>query len=199
MLGRFTYLAATLLMVSMVGGVAVADKQIGSRQIEEDAVRSRHINDGAVKLNDLSNGVQGKLEEGGPKGDQGEPGEDGEDGERGPRGDDGVSGYGTVGPPSHETLCEGRFNGAAHTNCRVTEVGFHDITVNCPVGKVALGGGIETLNENESPKVTLHGTHPAAIDNASPWHAHAWEAEFTIAEAGPTVQAFVVCATVTAE
>ena len=108
-----------------------------------------------------------------------------------------MSGYRTVGPPSHETLCEGRFNNdTAHTNCRVSEVGFHDITVHCPAGKVAMAGGIETLNQNESPKVTLHGTHPAAIENAPPWHAHAWEAEFTIHEAGPIVQAFVVCAVV---
>ena len=107
-----------------------------------------------------------------------------------------MSGYGTVGPPSHATLCEGRFEGGATDDCRVTAVGFHDITVNCSGGRVALGGGVETLNENESPKVALHGTHPAAIDDFSPFRAHSWEVEFTITAAGPEVQAFVVCAAV---
>lgn len=204
-LSKAYYLLATVLVVGLIGGVAVADSKVGSNDIKEDAVRSRHINDGAVHGRDLSDGVQGQLgvpgPEGpeGPEGSRGPQGSEGPEGPMGPQGEpgtDGVSGYGTVGPPSHPTLCEGRFEGGATDDCRVTEVGFHDITVNCSSGRVALGGGIETLNEGESPKVSLHGTHPAAIDDFSPFRAHAWEVEFTITAAGPEVQAFVVCAAV---
>jgi hypothetical protein len=56
--------------------------------------------------------------------------------------------------------------------------------VNCPTGKVAISGGVEATNNSQIPFVTVHGSHPAAIDPIPPenvvWHAKAWEVEFTI-------------------
>lgn len=42
-LGKAFYPVATLLVVSLVGGVAVADSKIGPNRIKDNAIRSRHI------------------------------------------------------------------------------------------------------------------------------------------------------------
>lgn len=62
--------------MSLVGGVAVADSKIGSNRIKDNAVKSRHIDNGTVRQEDLSDGVQSKLDKG-RRGPKGEPGTDG--------------------------------------------------------------------------------------------------------------------------
>jgi hypothetical protein len=76
-LSKAYYLLATVLVVGLIGGVAVADTRVGSNDIKDDAVRSRHINNGAVHGRDLSDGVREQLGVPGPAGPQGEPGADG--------------------------------------------------------------------------------------------------------------------------
>jgi Collagen triple helix repeat (20 copies) len=206
-----TLLAATTAgAAALIDGGDIRDNSVTGQDIRNGTLRMRDIADGATERlrgQDGAKGDTGAQGAAGPAGPQGTKGDtgatgaagaDGADGADGEDGQDGVSGYGTVAPPSHPTLCESRFGPDAipGTACQVTDVGFHDITVHCPTGKVALSGGLESLNQTESPKVTLHGSHPAAVDNEPPFGAHAWEVEFTIEAPGPMAQAHVVCAEV---
>jgi hypothetical protein len=91
-LGKAFYPVATLLVVSLVGGVAVADSKIGANRIKDNAIRSRHIQDAAVKEAHLSNGVVTKLNQPGPQGPQGPIGHEGPVGPRGATGPEGPQG-----------------------------------------------------------------------------------------------------------
>jgi Collagen triple helix repeat (20 copies) len=210
-----TLLAATTAgAAALIDGGDIRDNSVTGQDIRNGTLRMRDIADGATERlrgQDGAKGDTGAQGAAGPAGAQGVKGDtgatgaagaDGADGADGEDGQDGVTGYGTVAPGGSHPLCESRFvasdgtEGPAGSDCQVTTVGFHDITVRCPSEKEALAGGLETLNEHESPKVTLHGSHPAAVDDTAPFSAHAWEVEFTIEAAGPMAQAHVVCAEV---
>lgn len=196
-----------------VQGRDIARNTITHANIKNNSILSEDIRNGHVTREDLSRGVRrlldkraanvkrGRAGKDGRQGPQGPAGKDGGQGPQGPAGRDGVTGYETVAPPSHPTLCEDRYNDGsgivANTDCRVNTPGFHDITVHCPAGDVAVSGGAETLNESQSSLVTLHGTHSAAIEDQAPYRATAWEVEFTIASSPtePNVQASVLCMT----
>jgi Collagen triple helix repeat (20 copies) len=219
LVGAGTATAAQLITGADVedGSLTSADIKYNSlthRDIRDESVLSRDIHDGDVSLEDLTPWVQNKLErrasEGtdgatgapgplgpqgpmGLQGEQGPKGPQGEQGPKGPAGEDGVSGYESIGPPLAPWKVD--------TDPQHRETGFHDIVVNCPPGKVAISGGLETTNNNMMQFVTVHGSHPAAIDPIDPpanaiWHARAWEVEFTINPHTPepaAVQAFVLC------
>jgi hypothetical protein len=187
------------------GSLTSADIKYNSlthRDIDDDSLLSRDIRNGQVDLEDLSDGVQSKLDESsgngkdgaaGPQGPAGSQGKQGEQGKPGKDGKDGVSGYESIGPPLAPWKVD--------TDPANRETGFHDIVVNCPPGKVAISGGVEATNNNMIDQVVVHGSHPAAIDPVDPptnaiWHARAWEVEFTINPDAPepaAVQAFVLC------
>jgi hypothetical protein len=126
-LEKVFYLAATLLAVSLVGGVAVADSRMGSGPIKNDSVLSRHIKDGTVREADLSDGVVGKLNQPGPAGPQGPMGATGATGPQGEQGEPGAAGVSGL-----ETIA---------TEIRVTGTASGQVGAICPEGKVAIGGG----------------------------------------------------------
>jgi Collagen triple helix repeat (20 copies) len=219
LVGAGTATAAQLITGADVedGSLTSADIKYNSlshRDIRDESVLSRDIHNGDVSLEDLSPWVQNKLERRGgdgedgaagapgpqgpmgPQGQQGPMGPQGEQGPTGPAGapgEDGVSGYESIGPPLAPWKVD--------TDPQHRDTGFHDIVVNCPPGKVAISGGLEATNNHMMQFVTVHGSHPAAIDPIDPpanaiWHARAWEVEFTIALDTPepaAVQAFVLC------
>ena len=129
-LGKVFYLAATLLVVSLVGGVAVADSRMGSGPIKNDSVLSRHIKDGTVREVDLSDGVVSKLNQPGPAGPQGPMGATGATGATGPQGEQGEPG--AAGVSGLETIA---------TEIRVPGTASGQVAAICPEGKVAIGGG----------------------------------------------------------
>lgn len=171
----------------------VKNESLTHRDIENESLLSRDIQNGHVRNEDLSPRLQDKLERRTRAGTQGPAGPKGEPGPAGAKGEDGVSGYESIGPPLAPWKVD--------TDPANRQTGFHDIVVNCPPGKVAISGGIETTNNAMMSRVLLHGSHPAAIDPVDPpanriWHAKAWEVEFSIDHFAPqpaAVQAFVVC------
>jgi hypothetical protein len=167
----------------------IKNESLTHRDVENESLVSGDIRDGAVRNKDLSRWVQKRLDRrvrtgaAGPQGPAGPKGADGQDG---------APGYESIGPPMAPWKVD--------TDPANREVGFHDITVNCPPGKVAISGGVEATNNQMMQLVTVHGSHPAAIDPVDPdariWHAKAWEVEFSIAPYAPepaAVQAFALC------
>jgi hypothetical protein len=171
----------------------VKNESLTHRDIENESLLSRDIQNGHVRNEDLSPWVQNKLERRTRAGTDGATAPQGPQGPAGPKGEDGVSGYESIGPPLAPWKVD--------TDPANRQTGFHDIVVNCPPGKVAISGGIETTNNSMMSRVLLHGSHPAAIDPVDPpanriWHAKAWEVAFTIDDFAPqpaAVQAFVIC------
>ena len=131
-------------------------------------------------------------------------GEDGEDGDDGDDGENGFTGYEIVGPTDHSAQCEDHgysfVTGATFSTdmCWTNEPGYHDTTVSCPEGKIALSGGIEVLNENSNYYyynywVLTRTSHPVVSNSV----ARAWNTEYQVDWNGyeyPQVQAFAVCA-----
>jgi hypothetical protein len=169
----------------------VKNESLGSQDLRNGHVLSADIKNGGVRAVDLADSLRAQLAER-AAGPGGTAGPQGPKGERGPAGRDGVSGYESIGP----ALAPWKVD----TDPGNRQTGFHDIQVNCPAGKVAVSGGLETTNNAMMPYVTVHGTHPSAVDPVDPagriWHAKAWEVEFSIHSQAPepaAVQAFVIC------
>jgi hypothetical protein len=176
----------------------VKNETLGSQDLRNGHVLSEDIRNGDIKVQDLSKEALRALDHGDDAGKPGAPGARGPKGDTGPRGPagqdgrDGVSGYESIGPPLAPWKVD--------TDPGNRQTGFHDIQVNCPAGKVAVSGGVEVTNNQMMPFVTVHGSHPAAVDPVDPdsriWHAKAWEVEFSINPTAPepaAVQAFVIC------
>ncbi len=157
------YLLATVLVVGLIGGVAVADTRVGSNDIKDDAVRSRHINDGAVHERDLSDGVRNQLGVPGPVGPEGPQGEQGLQGERGPQGDqgvpgvDGVSGYQVF--TSVQDFGPGGIGGAwcGAPNANTTDQGWR-----------VVGGGAQLTPEDVDQGVAVVSSWPNLSDPLNP-------------------------------
>jgi hypothetical protein len=170
-LGKLSYLLATVLVVGLLGGVAVADGKIGSKRIKNNAVKSRHIDDGTIRQRDLRSGVRAKLDRTGQQGPQGPAGEQGPQGEPGA---DGVSGHEVVNSPAMVFGPNGW--------------GGWD----CPEGKVAVGGGsqgapVASSRPHEPGDVLPH----LPPDGAT---AHGWSVQAT--NDGGEITVFVVCASI---
>jgi hypothetical protein len=198
-------LGGTATAAKLVDGSDIRNGSITGADIKSGSITSADIKSGSITASDLSkatekalDGKDGKNGAAGPKGEtgaagpQGPKGENGATGPQGPAGEDGVSGYESIGP----ALAPWKVD----TDPGARQTGFHDIQVNCPAGKVAISGGLEATNNLMMEYVTVHGSHPAAVDpvdaEAHIWHAKAWEVEFTIDADAPEpagVQAFVLC------
>ena len=177
---RVTSVTAAAALLVTLGGVsgAVAANQIGSRDIKDGgvqavdlaknsvrapkiktgAVRSSDIKDGNVAPVDLSRGVRDLIATAvtgpqgpqgpvgpaggpaGPAGPAGAPGPAGPAGPAGARGPAGVSGFQLV-------TDSATFSGN----------GMQTLSVSCPAGKVALGGGMRS-----AALVTMSSSYPSA-------------------------------------
>lgn len=111
-------------------------------------------------------GIQGVPGPKGDKGDQGDPGQngaDGADGATGPQGDQGPPGLpgqdgapgpqGPAGPPGGLTGYE-----LAFRCCQDLPAGFSAISIDCPAGKHAIGGGYEGLGNIVHSMPTITGS-----------------------------------------
>lgn len=163
--------------------VDLAKSAVGAKQLKKAAVRSKQLKDGGVLPADLSaqvkeliattvTGPAGPAGETGPMGPAGPAGgpegPQGPAGPEGPAGPAGVSGYEVV---STVTTLSG---GGAKT-----------VSVACPGGKVAVGGGARS-----DVQVSLAGSYPA--DAASAWATAV--SRGGKAKGAYTVTAFAVCA-----
>jgi hypothetical protein len=149
-LALFVALGGSSYAAMRVGSGEIVDNSIRSKDIRNGNVTSRDIKDNEVRTHDVRNGSllaadfqAGQLPAGatGPKGDtgsqgpqgiQGPPGTDGAKGTNGKNGANGVSGY--------EQVSSGVIAQPLEPNT------FTIKNVDCPVGKVAVGGGFSTLN-----------------------------------------------------
>jgi hypothetical protein len=186
-LGKVFYLAATLLAVSLVGGVAVADSRMGSGPIKNDSVLSRHIKDGTVGEADLSDGVVGKLNQAGPEGPVGPPGEMGPQGDPGEQGEPGAAGVSGL-----ETIA---------TEIRVPGTASGQVAAICPEGKVAIGGGHAASADGADGSNTLiNESGPGNLTQSNGvWSGDRWVVRFdNTATTHPSgqgnVKAYVNCA-----
>jgi len=184
---RTTAVAVGAILLVGLGGVggAVAAGQIGSKDIRDGgvktvdlgkravtakklkpgAVRSKALRDGAVAPADLSaavkkliaTAVEGEVGPTGPEGPEGPAG--GPEGPMGPAGADGVDGadgaQGPVGPSGPAGV-----SGYVLVKSAATPFsgnGAKTLTVDCPAGTKALGGGHES-----TVPVNLSGSYPSA-------------------------------------
>ena len=166
--------------------VDLAKGAVGAKQLKKAAVRSKQLKNGGVRPADLSAQVQELIAAAvtGPAGPAGAPGETGPKGPAGPAGGPagpqgpagpegpagpaGVSGYEIV--TSATTLSGG---------------GAKTVSVACPGGKVAVGGGARS-----EVQVTLAGSYPTGSGSA-------WSTVVSRggkAKGAYTVSAFAVCA-----
>lgn len=123
---------ATLALVVSMSGVSyaaatLAKHSVGHAQLKKGAVTSVKVKDGSLRARDFA---RGQL----PRGKPGAKGVPGVAGPRGAAGAEGVSGYEVV--IDLVDIAPGQ-----------QEV---DHTVNCPSGKVAMGGGFRTTTDNYS-------------------------------------------------
>lgn len=166
--------------------VDLAKRAVGAKQLKKAAVRSRQLKNGGVMPADLSARVQeliatavtgpagpaGETGPMGPAGPAGGPvgpeGPQGPEGPAGPAGPAGVSGYEVVNAAT--TLSGG---------------GAKTVSVACPGGKVAVGGGARS-----DVQATLAGSYP--VDAGSGWATVV--SRGGKARGAYTVTAFAVCA-----
>lgn len=167
-LSKAYYLLATVLVVGLIGGVAVADTKVGPNDIKNDAVRSRHIDDGTVRERDSSAGVQAQLgqdepgEPGpagpqGPQGPQGPAGPPGAPGAPGADGVDGVSGYQVF--TSVQDFGPGGIGGAwcGAPNANTTDKGWKVVGGGAKLTDADIDAGVAVASSWPSPPGTNGG------------------------------------------
>jgi hypothetical protein len=193
--------------------VALGGSSYAAVQLSKNSVRSQHIKNGQVKRADLaSNSVDsrrvrdrsllpadfaaGQLPAGaaglaGPAGAQGLPGAAGETGATGAKGAEGARGpEGPQGPPGLSEI-------EVVTATSVDDSdGTKSITVTCPAGKRAIGGGGGATNFTLGNPIATAGTSPSPLSGSPPnaWFASAHEVSPT--SETWSVGARVVCAKV---
>jgi hypothetical protein len=130
-------------------------------------------------------GEQGLPGATGPQGPQGDQGPKGDTGAQGPQGDQGPKGdTGAQGPqgPKGDTGATGA-SGTTGATMVTHNSNAKTVTVSCPTGKVAIGGG------GSSSKYTLVQSYPTASSGSTP---DGWTAVFSDATGSNT--AYVICA-----
>lgn len=200
---------AIFLLFALAPPAAVATRLITSKDIRNNTITSKDIRNGTVRDADLSAGVRTKLENKdvpgprGPQGPEGErgqtgatgiqgpagrPGADGQDGKPGRDGKDGVDGQngrdstvpGPQGPagPAGQDGVSGQViqSGTLFTTA---DAGRHTVGVDCPSGKVPVGGGFRT----QTGAPTVVSSYPEATR---------WVVQFD-ASAGVEVRPYVIC------
>jgi hypothetical protein len=149
-------------------------------RLAKGSVTSRAIRDNTIQLRDLARPLRGQVRKPGRPGRDGEDGldgldgldgEDGFDGEDGEDGEDGVSGYEVV----RET-----------TEVPADQASASD-EVDCPGGKVVVGGGALPSSANQFARFNVAFTGPQD-DNSG------WQASVTRAGPGPwTLRVQAIC------
>ncbi len=149
---------------SSYAAVSLPKASVGAPQIKQSAVNTKKVLDGSLLAKDFK---QGQL----PQGEQGPVGPQGPQGPQGQQGGPGMSGY---------QILEG-------PNLSLDPGETRIVSVTCPAGKLAVGGGYESGN---SIDVTLNRTGPT--DGGT-----SWAVRVTNEAAGrKTVNAQAVCVTV---
>ena len=147
-----------------VGAAQIKRNAVGPSKVAPNAVRTGHVLDGSLLTADFK---AGQIPQG-PKGDKGDKGEKGEKGDQGLPG---ISARQVVTASS-----------ASNSD------GFKQFSVNCPAGKVSIGGGAGTSGAVGG--VALRVTEPSGTG----WYASAQE---IVANNGNwSLRATVVCAKV---
>jgi hypothetical protein len=143
---------------------------VGTAQLKANAVISSKVKNHSLLAVDFKTG-QLPVGAPGPKGDKGDKGDQGD---KGDAGSPGVSGYEIV---------------TAHNE--VTNLGFNGVTVRCPAGKKALGGGGGTGSG------LVAGDGPYIIYDSPIPDGTGWGVETLRATPGDShLVAYVICANV---
>ncbi len=155
-------------------------------RLAKGSVTTRAIRNNTIQLRDLGRPLRRLVRKPGPPGRDGEDGqdgldgrdgEDGLDGEDGEDGEDGVSGYEVV----RET-----------TEVPANQASASD-EVDCPGGKVVVGGGALPSSDNQFARFNVAFTGPQD-DNSG------WQASVTRAGPGPwTLRVQAICTYLTPE
>jgi hypothetical protein len=164
-------LAIVALFVALGGSsyaaVSLPKASVGAPQIKQSAVNSKKVQDGSLLAKDFKRGQLPK----GAQGPAGPQGPQGPQGQQGQQGVPGMSGYQIVNGP----------------NLSLDPGDTRIVSIACPAGKLAVGGGYESGN---SIDITLNRTGPT--DGGS-----SWAVRVTNESAGrKTVNAQAVCVNV---
>ena len=177
-------IVAILALVFALGGTAVAERASSSK-VAPNSISSRHIKDGSIRAKDINPNTLATLMQAnrpttpaetvpgaqGPKGDKGDPGEPGKDGR------DGVSGYEV-------------HNREKRWNAGTTE---QTVEVQCPEGKVAIGGGTSADLEGAVDMVIRQN---GPIYDAATGVATGWRVVGDAGSKRTNVKAWVICAAI---
>ena len=166
-------LAGLALLVALGGtsyaAIALPNNSVGTRQLQQNAVARAKLAKSAVTGAKVKNGSltaadfkAGQLRAGpqGPAGAQGPVGPTGPQGERGPIGPQGAPGISEVELISDQTVED--------------SLGIKQVIIDCPVGKVSIGGGAQVIKDNGVGSVSLL---PVALDESAPLAPGRWVAE----------------------
>lgn len=186
---RFVTVVAAAAAFGLVGaGGAVAGSLVTSADIKNQTIESHDIGKSEVGKSELRADSVGPVEfndnavdfirsqaGNGEDGTDGTDGQDGTNGTNGADGQDGVSGY-----EIHNREVGPRVNGEGYT-----------VTVNCPAGLVALGGGVQSDNPAGT---VVTGSFPV-YSAANGGQATGWTGTYNLS-VRTNVKAWVTCAAV---
>lgn len=152
----------------------VPRNSVGTQQLQRNAVKAAKIAPNAIRTGHVLNGSllvedfkPGQIPQG-PKGDRGDKGD------KGDQGAPGVSGYEIVTQPTTATTT------------------LFTVSVSCPAGKKALGGGVNSNTWSLSSGPYVVSSYPNAVGTG--WNTRM---SFHSASGNATVTAYAVCGTVT--
>jgi hypothetical protein len=160
-LGGTSYAAVTLPK-SSVGTVQLKKKAVTRAKLARNAVTGAKVKNSSLtaadfKAGQLPAGPQGPTGPRGATGLRGAAGPTGPKGDRGPIGPQGVPGLADVELISKQTVED--------------SLGIKSLQLECPVGKVVVGGGAQLIVDNGLGSVSLL---PVALDQSMPVTTRIW-------------------------
>lgn len=182
-----TVMSALALFVAL-GGTGYAATQIGSAQIRDNSVQSRDIRNGTILSRDINAGTLSSLRgHTGPIGPRGATGATGRTGATGKTGATGATGKtGPAGVSGYQVVK--LTNGLSPTGVDAS------VSLSCPSGKKALGGGFVASNGQPNPlRLSLLQSSPA--DDGSSWTIVVGTPDGSTFGANASITAYAVCAT----
>lgn len=183
---RHTAVVAWLALVMSMSGTAYAVATVTGKDIKDGTVTGNDIKNGSLAVADLRPAAVSRFSEPGPRGERGAPGERGPAGPAGPPGPAGPQG--PIGPQGPRGVSGWSFHTASQM---VGDKWYATWTVNCPAGKVALGGGasIEATRQGHLNHGSLSQSAPAGAG------ATGWTVTYANGYSEPVkVWAWVICA-----
>jgi len=195
---RLTYanVVASVALFAALGGSSYAAVTITGKQVRDGSLSGRDVRNGSLSGGDVRDQSllaqdfkQGQLPVG-PQGPKGDPGAPGAAGPKGDKGDPGAPGpQGEPGAPGGPAGYEVHIASSSEDSSPAKQV-----SVQCPTGKVAVGGGAALFGAGNvvSPPLAVALDHSMISPLGDEWFARAHEVSPT--DTGWELDVKVICA-----